>query len=169
MNFDATTTNVDLRPATVPRKGSSTTTSYKIAPWFLTSLRENWEWKKWYSRLPVLQNLLHGWDGRDAPKPADTAIMNGYAVLQALESAPRTAPLDRIIPDAAGGIAFYFFGVQRTGDGSPVRYASIDCANDGTAAVVLAETGCAPRVRQFEPTPDDLSQVIPEIVTFLRS
>jgi|JI10StandDraft_1071094.scaffolds.fasta_scaffold870887_2 hypothetical protein len=78
-----------------------------------------------------------GWDGHDARRPSKTALIGAHRVLM---EASRHTPLPvQVVPDVMGGVAFYWYGTERTSGGGHRLAASLKVDNDGDLFVSLVD------------------------------
>lgn len=92
-----------------------------------------------YFRLGELAQLRSNWNGRGGAAPSAVAVISALEVVGALEESPAKT-LNRVIPDANGGIGFVFLQPPTSSKGAArKRYASIDCSNSGRTMLVLAD------------------------------
>jgi hypothetical protein len=100
-------------------------------------------------RLSSFDCLEHGWDGDDAPAPSGEACRRALSLI---EGAAR--PPDEVDPDAAGGIALWFY--SRDG-----RKVMVGLRNEGNRAVLCsyAQASATPEVAVFSNDTELLKEV----------
>lgn len=97
-----------------------------------------WDAEPWARRLFELSRLRDGWDGGCAPAPSQEAIRAAHVVMELSVGRVHAAQV-RCEADAEGGVATYFFGGPRLGDGGWALQTAIFVTNDGDLALYLRD------------------------------
>jgi hypothetical protein len=85
-------------------------------------------------QLLSLEDLAQGWN-EDSPAPNTTSIRAAANILDALDETLLSP--ERVVPDAEGGVAMYFFGGKTLPGGARQQYASISASNDGEIVALV--------------------------------
>ena len=86
-------------------------------------------------RLDALALLPANWNGHGAPAPSPAALARARRTLRAVAC---LVP-DRVVPEADGGIGFYWFSATTLPDGAHTRYAWLALDNDGDATMLAQD------------------------------
>lgn len=87
------------------------------------------------NQIDRIRDLGEDWNGYGAPAPSTAAIAKFERVLDTLLEAGFEP--ERVVADAEGGIAAYFFGGTPLAGGSRPRYAKITVDNEGDILILL--------------------------------
>lgn len=95
----------------------------------------------WVRRdLDTVDRLLTpapGGQSQPSSPPNQAAAQNARLVLE--HAVRQSRRPDRIVPSAAGGISFYWFGADVRPGGAHRRYAWFECDNDGDMGVLCCD------------------------------
>lgn len=114
-------------------------------------------------RFWELAALVDGWAGVRSPKPNAHACENAHRILDLSRAAGRLP--DTLVPDVMGGIGLYWYGTELREDGSRVRFASVNCDNDGD---VTALTRDQREVGSSAWSVEDLREAVDRALAFAR-
>lgn len=112
-----------------------------------------------------LLKLAHRWDRDKARPPNENALSAVNAILVRLAYARLVAT--KVLPDTEGGIGLDFHAAVDE-KGTPRRYASFLCDNDGDVVAILHLRGQKPRVWDVELTDEEIDKAISEVKQFLE-
>ena len=109
------------------------------------------------NQVSKLACLSDSWNGYGAEKPSAWAIDAAYHLVDAC----RTSGVipTKIVPDADGGIDFYFMSTVKMPGGASRRRACIQLFNDGIVECFFDDRGDANRSEFFELDLDDYESV----------
>ncbi len=85
-------------------------------------------------QLLALGDLVQGWND-DSPAPNATSLSAATNILDALDQTLLSP--ERVVPDAEGGVAIYFFGGKTLPGGARQQYASLSASNDGEIVALV--------------------------------
>lgn len=105
-----------------------------------------------------------GWDGHDAKALSKPALLGAH---RALLEVSRHGPLpERLVPDVTGGVAFYWFGAERTAGGGHRLSASLKVDDEGDLFVSLVDRATQ-RVEVSEASTATLGAAIDRMAAFV--
>lgn len=124
-----------------------------------------------HERLMLLRavkwlNLPPSWDGERARVPSMEAFGAAQELVGYLARAGLVA--HRVLADVEGGIGFDFHASVDE-QGTPHRYASFLCDNDGDILLLFRALGERPRARQIDRVPEQLGAAVDEAIRFLEN
>lgn len=114
--------------------------------------------------LDVIARQSDGWDGHDARALTDAARACATKLLFTLVL--QVHQPDRAVPDVTGGMAFYWFGAERTKGGAHRLAASLKVDPDGDLFVSLVDR-VTERVDVTETRLADLESAYARIYAFV--
>lgn len=112
--------------------------------------------------IEALRGLAVGWDGYKATPPNDAALDRMDRFLRLLR-ADGVEP-GRVVPDASGGVASYFFATPA----SRQRYVELTCANDGVDCLLFTDRVSGAMAAEEIADPARFALLAPKIQAWIR-
>jgi len=111
-------------------------------------------------KLESFRALTVGWDSYEAVPPNQTAIEHAREVLRFLSR--HAGPKVRLTPCVEGGVTILL-------GGTAIRYADIECYNDGEILAITSEPEQDPDIWPVDLGNDSLQAALDRIQTFLNA